>query len=97
MSVQNSDFILCAQHGWADNHRAIADLVKRLVTPETIAIAPSLGYFKTWLRIEPLIETVEKYAIVTINKYPNTPMRIIGHSMRGDCLSTWGSQLSKNF
>jgi hypothetical protein len=83
MSVKNPDFILFAQHGWADNRRAIADLVKRLVTPKTIAIAPSLGYFKTWLRIEPLIETVEKYAMVTLDKYPNTPMRIIGHSMGG--------------
>lgn len=31
MSVENPDFILFAQHGWADNYRAIADLVKRLV------------------------------------------------------------------
>jgi pimeloyl-ACP methyl ester carboxylesterase len=83
MSVENPDFILFAQHGWADNRRAIADLVKRLATSETIVIAPSLGYFKTWLRIESLIETVEEYATVTLDKYPNTPMRIIGHSMGG--------------
>jgi Serine aminopeptidase, S33 len=83
MSVEKPDFILYAQHGWADNNRAILDLAQRLATPKTLAIAPSLGYYRTWLRIQPLIEAVEKFTTVTTAKYPNIPMRIIGHSMGG--------------
>jgi hypothetical protein len=61
MSVEKPDFILYAQHGWADNNRAILDLAQKLATPKTLAIAPSLGYYRTWLRIQPLIEAVEKF------------------------------------
>jgi pimeloyl-ACP methyl ester carboxylesterase len=42
-----------------------------------------LGVLKTWIRIEPLIQAVEQRAIATLNQYPETPMRIIGHSMGG--------------
>lgn len=77
------DFILYAQHGWADTHRAIAQLANSLATSNTLAIAPDLGYWKTWLRIDPLIERVEQNAIETLNRYPHTPIKIIGHSMGG--------------
>jgi pimeloyl-ACP methyl ester carboxylesterase len=83
MPVENPDFVLYAQHGWADTNRAIATLAKRLATPKTLAIAPNLGYHRTWLRIKPLIRAVEKIAIATTATYPDTPMRIIGHSMGG--------------
>ncbi|HAG79652.1 MAG TPA: lysophospholipase [Cyanobacteria bacterium UBA12227] len=77
------DFILFAQHGWADTHHAIATLATALATPQTHVITPNLGWLKTWLRIEPLIEYVETIAADAIINYPNTPIRIIGHSMGG--------------
>lgn len=80
---ERPNFILFAQHGWADTNRSIGQLAKNLATPNTLIIAPNLGYFRTWLRIEPLIDRVETIAIETISKYPDTPIRIIGHSMGG--------------
>ncbi|PIG95150.1 alpha/beta hydrolase [Gloeocapsopsis sp. IPPAS B-1203] len=83
MVTGKPNFILYAQHGWADTGKAIASLANRLATPKTLIIAPSLGFVNTWLRIEPLIEAVEKIAIETNSRYPDTPIRIIGHSMGG--------------
>lgn len=80
---ERPNFILFAQHGWADTNRSIGQLAKTLATPNTLIIAPNLGYFRTWLRIEPLIDRVERIAIETISKYPDTPIKIIGHSMGG--------------
>ncbi|MBE9128792.1 MULTISPECIES: alpha/beta fold hydrolase [unclassified Coleofasciculus] len=77
------DFILFAQHGWADTHRTIATMAKVLATSQTLVITPYLGWFKTWWRIEPLVEKVEQIATETIARYPHTPIRIIGHSMGG--------------
>ncbi len=79
----NPDFVLFAQHGWADSNRAIASMAHSLATSETQVIAPNLGFLKTWLRIEPLIRAVEKTATDTIAQYPGTPIRVIGHSMGG--------------
>lgn len=80
---QAPDFILFAQHGWADTHHAIARMANALATPQTLVITPNLGWFNTWWRIEPLIEQVERMATETIARYPHTPIRIIGHSMGG--------------
>lgn len=80
---QTPDLILFAQHGWADTHHAIASLAKRLSTPQSHLVTPNLGWLKTWWRIEPLIEHVEKIATSTIHQYPDTPIGIIGHSMGG--------------
>jgi hypothetical protein len=77
------DFILFAQHGWADDSNAIAALARSVATPKTLIIAPDLGFFDTWLRIQPLIQKVERIAIDIISRYPTTPIRIIGHSMGG--------------
>ncbi len=81
--ADSPDFILYAQHGWADTSRAIAKLAKALATPKTRIITPNLGFLKTWLWIEPLIRQVEQSAAQTIRSYPNTPIKIIGHSMGG--------------
>ena len=78
-----SDFILFAQHGWADNDKAIANMAQSLTTPQSLLITPDLGWVKTWLRIEPLIEQVEKIASETIDNCPHIPIRIMGHSMGG--------------
>lgn len=83
MPTGEPDFILYAQHGWADNHQAIAALAKSVATEGTKIIAPDLGYTQTWLRIETLVQTVEKIATENITKYPGVPIRIIGHSMGG--------------
>jgi hypothetical protein len=80
---KSPDFILFAQHGWADTNIGIEKLAQAVATPKTLIVAPDLGYLKTWLRIEPLIARVEEIAIATVNRYPNTPIRIIGHSMGG--------------
>ncbi|MGD2182884.1 alpha/beta fold hydrolase [Lusitaniella coriacea] len=83
-TIKNApDFILYAQHGWADNAIAIASLTHSLATPRTKAIVPDLGWFKTWLRIEPLIQNLEGQVKQTLIEYPQTPLRIIGHSMGG--------------
>jgi Serine aminopeptidase, S33 len=77
------DFILYAQHGWADTATAIASLARAVASEKTKIIAPDLGWFNTWLRIEPLIQRVERIADRAIVQYPDTPIRIIGHSMGG--------------
>ncbi len=82
-ALSSPDFVVYAQHGWADNCQAIALLANAATTPGTQIITPTLGFARTWLRIEPLIQRVEQIAIETIARYPNTPIRIIGHSMGG--------------
>ncbi|NEQ86615.1 MAG: alpha/beta hydrolase, partial [Moorea sp. SIO2I5] len=77
------DFLLYAQHGWADTSKAIANLAQSIATSRTAIIAPDLGWFKTWLWIEPLIKQLEHIVLDTIVTYPQTPIRIIGHSMGG--------------
>lgn len=77
------DFILFAQHGWADTNQKISQLAQSLATPETMVIAPDLGWVNTWLRIEPLIAKVEQIASEAIATYPHTPICIVGHSMGG--------------
>lgn len=83
MAGVTPDCILFAQHGWADNGLAIADLARRVATPTTHIVAPSLNYLDTWLRIHPLIQATEALAIETLATYPTLPIRIIGHSMGG--------------
>lgn len=77
------DFILFAQHGWADNNEEISQLANSLGTEKTKIINPNLGWMKTWLSIDPLIEIVSQKAQETLEQYPNIPWRIIGHSMGG--------------
>jgi len=79
----NPAFLLFVQHGWADDNRAMMLLARRLVTDTIPVFAPSLGYVQTWVRIEPLIHAVEKLASEQIAKYPDVPLKIIGHSMGG--------------
>lgn len=83
MVTAKPNFILFAQHGWADTGQAIAALAQSVASPDTHVVAPSLGYVKTWLRIEPLIAKVEEIAREAIAQHPNAQIRIIGHSMGG--------------
>lgn len=77
------DYLLFAQHGWADNNQHMAHLAQQLATDCTRIIAPSLNYAMTWLRMAPLIEEVERIAMEAVQSYPDAPLRIIGHSMGG--------------
>ncbi len=77
------DFILYTQHGWADRCQDMAALAKTLATPKTAIITPNLGWINTWFWIEPLIRQIEESITNAIATYPNTPIRIIGHSMGG--------------
>jgi len=75
--------ILFAQHGWADNNQAMQRLGDALAAPGTRVIAPSLGYVRTWLRIEPLIEIAEQAAEQALTEHPDARVRAVGHSMGG--------------
>ena len=78
------EFILFAQHGWADNGCAMAALAAQLNGDgSALVIAPSLNYLQTWLRMTPLVKAVETLAQDTLNAYPQVPFRVIGHSMGG--------------
>lgn len=77
------EFLLFVQHGWADDNRAMLALAHQLVQETVPVVAPKLDYVQTWLRVEPLIQAAEAEAIAQLTRYPNTPIRMIGHSMGG--------------
>lgn len=82
------DFILFAQHGWADTDRDISHLARLLIASQSAeanipSYTPDLGWIDTWLTIAPLVTKVENIAAEAIAKYPDLPLRIIGHSMGG--------------
>ena len=89
----NPDFLFFAQHGWADNHKNLSKLAHKLIDENALLIAPSLGILKTFIRIAPLVKDLEKIAGQTINQYPETPLRIMGHSMGG---LIWLEVLNRN-
>ncbi|MEO0948515.1 MAG: lysophospholipase, partial [Cyanobacteria bacterium J06641_5] len=76
-------FLLFAQHGWDDDSTAIASLARQLLSPRGRLVAPSLNRLQTWMRLEPLIQAVERYAAEEAARAPELPWRIIGHSMGG--------------
>ena len=82
-NVSTPNYILYAQHGWADENRAMQQLANRLACPKAKVVAPNLGFLNTWIRIAPLIDKVEAIAQRTQETHPDTPMRIVGHSMGG--------------
>ncbi|MEM6451522.1 MAG: alpha/beta hydrolase [Cyanobacteria bacterium P01_D01_bin.105] len=77
------DYILYAQHGWADIDQGIGNLARQVASPEAKVVVPNLGFLNTWIRIAPLIDRVEAIAQQTQQVHPNTPIRIVGHSMGG--------------
>lgn len=77
------DYLLFAQHGWADNNQHMTHLAQQLATDCTRILAPSLNYAMTWLRMEPLVEEVDHIATAAVEADPDAPLRIIGHSMGG--------------
>lgn len=95
MTVNNSnlEFLLFAQHGWADTGMSIGSLAKAAANSQTVVIAPSLGLMNTFIRIEPLVRQLEKIATEAIANYPSLPLKIIGHSMGG---LMWLEVLNRN-
>ena len=80
---EQPDFLLFAQHGWADTGKDISRLANALATSKTIVIAPSLGLIKTFIRIESLVAKLEQIAAGIIEAHPHVPLKIMGHSMGG--------------
>ncbi|MFN3360599.1 MAG: alpha/beta fold hydrolase [Pseudanabaenaceae cyanobacterium] len=76
-------FLLFAQHGWADNNRGMHYCGKLLGVPASHIIAPDLGWWQTWWRLEPLVAKVRRAVEQQLKCYPNLPWRIVGHSMGG--------------
>ena len=85
MTVNNGnlEYLLFAQHGWADTGNNIGKLLKSAVDSQTKVIVPSLGLFKTFIRLEPLVKRLETIAAEEISQHPNLPIKIVGHSMGG--------------
>lgn len=81
--MSNIDFILFAQHGWADITNRISQLAQRLADSNTLVISPNLGWLNTWIAIEPLITRVEAEVTKAIATHPHAKIKIIGHSMGG--------------
>ena len=77
------EYLLFAQHGWADTGNNIGRLVKTAVNSQTKVIVPSLGLIKTFIRLKPLVENLEQIAAEAIANYPDIPIKIVGHSMGG--------------
>jgi hypothetical protein len=75
--------LLFAQHGWADTNQAMQRFGETVATPGSLVIAPNLGYIRSWLRIEPLIEIAEHQAVQALAEYPDARIRVVGHSMGG--------------
>jgi pimeloyl-ACP methyl ester carboxylesterase len=83
VNKSNPQYLLFAQHGWADTGNNIGRLVKAAVDPQTKLIVPSLGLIKTFIRLEPLVKRLEQIATEAIDSHPHTPIKIVGHSMGG--------------
>jgi pimeloyl-ACP methyl ester carboxylesterase len=83
MVNENPEYLLFAQHGWADTGNNLGRLVKAAVDSQTKLIVPSLGLIKTFIRIEPLVKRLEQIATEAIARHPHTPIKIVGHSMGG--------------
>ncbi|HZO28028.1 MAG TPA: lysophospholipase [Chloroflexota bacterium] len=77
------DTLLFAQHGWADTNQSMQRFGETVASPGSLVIAPNLGYIRSWLRIEPLIEIAEHAAARAMAEYPHARIRAIGHSMGG--------------
>jgi pimeloyl-ACP methyl ester carboxylesterase len=82
------EYLLFAQHGWADTGNNIGSLVKAAVNSQTVnaqtkVIVPSLGLIKTFIRLEPLVNRLEQIATEAITTHPHSSIKIVGHSMGG--------------
>jgi pimeloyl-ACP methyl ester carboxylesterase len=75
--------LVFSQHGWADNNRKMLAFGLAVAPPGAEVVAPDLGFVRTWLRFEPLVELVEAEAAGFFDQLPDATARIVGHSMGG--------------
>jgi pimeloyl-ACP methyl ester carboxylesterase len=93
VNYNHPEYLLFAQHGWADTGNNIGRLVKAAVNAQTVnthtnnthtkVIVPSLGWINTLIRLEPLVKRLEQIAVEAIATHPQSPIKIVGHSMGG--------------
>ncbi|MEO0397122.1 MAG: lysophospholipase [Cyanobacteria bacterium P01_A01_bin.137] len=76
-------YLLFAQHGWADTNADIARWAQGLADEGATVIAPNLGFWRTWWRMAPLVDEVDRVASAWHARFPTVPKRIVGHSMGG--------------
>ncbi len=75
--------LIFSQHGWSDTGHHLGMLVRSIAPQESEVIAPSLDFWQTWLRIEPLIRQKEAIVTAHLRDYPDLPLRVVAHSMGG--------------
>jgi pimeloyl-ACP methyl ester carboxylesterase len=75
--------LVFSQHGWADNNRKMLAFGLAVAPPGAEVVAPDLGFVRTWLRFDPLVDLVEAEAASFFDQFPDATARIIGHSMGG--------------
>lgn len=92
VAIDNPQFLLFAQHGWADTGASISKLAQ-VADPQAKIIAPNLGFINTFIRIDFLVDRLEQIAKEAIEHYSNIPIKIVGHSMGG---SIWLELLTRN-
>ncbi len=95
MALDNSnpEYILFAQHGWADTGNTIGKLATAAVDARTKVVAPSLGYIKTFIGIELLVKQLEVITTAELENNPDVLLKIMGHSMGG---LIWLEVLNRN-
>ena len=92
-NVNQPKFIIFSQHGMSDTNSEMRSLANKVAPPNSHIVAPNLGIVKTYFKIEPLIDKVEKDAVQAFEVYPNIPARIIATSLGG---VIWVEVLSRN-
>src|SRR5689334_19879682 len=75
--------LLFSQHGWADTNRRMLPFGRAVAGDDTLVVAPNLGYVRTWQRMGPMIDHVEREAAALLSAYPSTTVQVVGHSMGG--------------
>jgi len=77
----------------SDTNSEMLSLAHKVAPPNSHIVAPNLGIVKTYFKIEPLIDKVEKNAVQAFESYRNIPVRIIATSLGG---VIWVEVLSRN-
>ncbi|GIW06086.1 MAG: hypothetical protein KatS3mg060_0891 [Dehalococcoidia bacterium] len=78
-----TSYLLFVQHGWADRASSLRTLARGLATPRTRVITPNLGFLQTWIRMDTLVDRVEREAEQALRACPEARIRVVGHSMGG--------------
>jgi pimeloyl-ACP methyl ester carboxylesterase len=73
--------LLFCQHGWSDTHDTMERLGHAVASPGYEVIAIELGYIATWLGTAKLVDKIERECSAWLERYPDTNVRVIGHSM----------------